>query len=194
MDILLTLKQLALSLFRRRKRWIVLATGLALVLLLPAAYLLSKEPPRFRTGAVVFLESKADRVSLFPDIAQSRPMPVQMALLQSRVLAEAVIEALPRASVADLIENPYSRDYFQELQNAWRRFRGEELLVESPQRRALLELQDSRVHFSTNRGGGIVDIIADASNPRVAVDIANAYVDVLISRTRSFNVDDAKST
>jgi succinoglycan biosynthesis transport protein ExoP len=194
MDILLTLKQLALSLFQRRKRWIVLATGLALVLLLPAAYILSKEPPRFQTSAVVYLESKPERVSLFPDLAQSRPMPVQMALLQSRALAEAALEALPRASVADLVENPYSRDYWQELQNAWRRFRGEELLVESPQRRALMELQNSRVRFAANKGGGIVDIIADASNPRVAVDIANAYVDVLISRTRSFNVDDAKST
>jgi succinoglycan biosynthesis transport protein ExoP len=194
MDILMTLKQLALSLFRRRKRWVVLATGLALVSLLPAGYLLSKEPPRFRTNAVVFLENKADRVSLFPDFASSRPMPVQMALLQSRALAEAVIEALPRASVADLIENSYSRDYWLEMQNSWRRLRGQEPLVESPQRRAVMELQAARVRFSTNRGGGLVDIIAEASNPRVALDIANTYVDVLVARTRSFNVDDAKST
>src|ERR1700674_807425 len=130
MEILTTLKQLVLSLFSRRKRWIVLATGLALVLLLPAAYQLSHEPPRFRTGAVVYLESKGDRLSLFQEFATSRPMPVQMALLQSRALAEAVIEALPRASVADLIENPYSRDYWVELQNLWRGFRGQELLVE----------------------------------------------------------------
>jgi succinoglycan biosynthesis transport protein ExoP len=194
MDILTTLKQLALSLFSRRKRWIVLATGLALSLLLPAGYLLSKEPPRFRTSAVVFLESKGDRVSLFQEFSAYRPMPVQMALLQSRALAEAVIEALPRSSVADLIENPYSRDYWVELQNSWRRLRGQELLVESPQRRAVMELQAARVRFSTQRGGGIVEIIAEASNPRVALDIANTYVDVLVARTRSFNIDDAKST
>ena len=193
MDILTTLKQLALSLFSRRKRWVVLATGLALVLMLPAGYLLSKEPPRFRTSAVVFLESKVDRISLFQEFS-SRPMPVQMALLQSRALAEAVIEALPRSSVADLIENPYSRDYWLELQNSLRRFRGQELLVESPQRLALTELQAARVRFSTQRGGGIVEIIAEASKPRVALDIANTYVDVLVTRTRSFNIDDAKST
>src|SRR3990172_10645740 len=105
MDILMTFKQLALSLFSRRKRWVVLATGLALVLLLPAGYLLSKEPPRFRTTAVVFLESKVDRISLFQEFS-SRPMPVQMALLQSRALAEAVLAALPRASVAALIPAP----------------------------------------------------------------------------------------
>ena len=194
MDILMTFKQLALSLFSRRKRWVVLATGLALVLLLPAGYLLSKEPPRFRTTAVVFLESKVDRISLFQDFS-SRPMPVQMALLQSRALAEAVIEALPRASVADLIENPYSRDYWVELQNSLRRLRGQELLVESPQRRALTELRMGRVRFNTRRdSNGIVEINAEASNPRVALDIANTYVDVLVTRTRSFNIDDAKST
>ena len=193
MEILLTLKQLAISLFRRRKRWILLATGLALILLLPAAYLLSKEPPRFRTNALVFLESKVDKVSLFPDLSLYRPMPIQLALLQSRALAEAVIEALPRASVAELIENVYSRDYWLELQNSWRRFRGQELLVESPQRRAVMELQRARVRFNA-RQDGIVDIVAEASDPRVALDIANTYVDVLVSRTRSFNIDDAKST
>ena len=193
MDILLTLKQLAISLFRRRKRWIVLATGLALVMLLPAAYMLSKEPPRFRTSAMVFLESKVDKVSLFPELSLYRPMPVQLALLQSRALAEAVIEALPRASVAELIENGYSRDYWLELQNWWRQLRGQELVVESPQRRALMELQRARVRFNA-RQDGIVDIVAEASDPRVALDIANTYVDVLVSRTRSFNIDDAKST
>jgi hypothetical protein len=118
--------------------------------LLPAGYLLSKEPPRFRTSAIVFLESKVDRLSIFQEFS-SRPMPVQMALLQSRALAEAVIEALPRASVADLIENPYSRDYWLELHNSWRRLRGQEIVVESPQRRALLELQTARVRFATRR-------------------------------------------
>lgn len=195
MDILTTLKQVTLSLFGRRKRWVVLATGLALVVLLPSGYLLSKEPPRFRTSAVVFLESKGDRISLFQEFSASRPMPVQMALLQSRALAESVIETLPRASVADLIENPYSRDYWVEFQNLWRQFRGQELLVESPQRRALRELQMARVRFNINReSNGIVEIVAEASNPRVALDIANTYVDVLVTRTRSFNIDDAKST
>ena len=55
MDILKNLKQVGLSLFGRRKRWVILAAALGLVLFLPAAYTLSKEPPRFRTSAVVYL-------------------------------------------------------------------------------------------------------------------------------------------
>jgi succinoglycan biosynthesis transport protein ExoP len=194
MDILTTLKQVGLWLIARRKKWIVFATLISMVAFLPAAFLLSKEPPRFRTGATIYLEGKPERVPLFQDLYTSRPLTVQLAILQSRNLAEAVIEALPRASVEDLIENPYNRDYWLELQNAWRRLRGQEPVVESPQRRALQELQAARVRFSPDRGTGIVELRAEASAPRVALDIANTYIDVLLSRTRSFNVDDAKST
>ena len=66
--------------------------------------------------------------------------------------------------------------------------------VESPQRRALNELRNSRVNFRPIGEFGIVEISAEASQPRVAMDIANTYVEVLVSRTRSFNVEDTKST
>jgi uncharacterized protein involved in exopolysaccharide biosynthesis len=134
-----------------------------------------------------------DRISS-PEFSAFRPVTNKWRSSKAG-LAEAVIEALPRSSVEDLIENSYSRDYWVELQNAWRQYRGQELLVESPQRRALMELQTARVRFRTNReSSGIVEIVAEASNPRVALDIANTYVDVLVARTRSFNIDDAKST
>ena len=194
MDIFTTLKQVGLWLIARRKKWIVCATLLSMVAFIPAALLLSKEPPRFRTAATIYLEGKTERVPLFQDLYTQRPLTVQLAILQSRNLAEAVIETLPRASVEDLIDNPYSRDYWMDIQNAWRRLRGQEPLVESPQRRALQELQAARVRFIPERGSGLVEIRAEASAPRVALDIANTYIDVLLSRTRAFNVDDAKST
>jgi uncharacterized protein involved in exopolysaccharide biosynthesis len=105
-----------------------------------------------------------------------------------------VVESLPRNSVDDLITNSYSVDYSLELQNWIRRLRGEEVVVESPQRRALNELRNSRVNFRPIGEFGIVEISAEASQPRVAMDIANTYVEVLVSRTRSFNVEDTKST
>src|SRR5262249_31733624 len=81
-----------------------------------------------------------------------------------------------------------------EIQNSFRRLRGEEPVVESPQRRALFELQRARVRFATQNDAGIVEVSAEASKPRVALDIANTYIEILLSRTRSFNVDDTQVT
>lgn len=194
MDMLIIAKQLVRAVLARRKKWIVLTTLIALAGLGPLAYLLSREPPRYSTTATILLESRPDRTPLFQEFSPFRPLSVQMAILRSRSLAESVTEALPRASVEDLVDNPYSRDYLLEFQNWYRRLRGEEPVVESPQRRAVSELQRSRVHFSGLSRDGIIQINAEASKPRVAMDIANTFIEVLMSRTRSFNVDDTRAT
>src|SRR5580765_7011245 len=195
MDTRTVIVQVARSLFARRKKWIVLTTVTALVMLMPAVYVLSKEPPRYRTTATVLIENKADRAPVFQEFSPYRPLPVQLAILQSRLLAASVVEALPRAVVDDLTHNPYGRDYWGEFQEWIRRLRSKESPVSSPQRRAVAELQRDRVRFVPQPGNsGIVEILAEASQPQLALDIANTYIEVLLARTRSFNVDDAKST
>jgi succinoglycan biosynthesis transport protein ExoP len=195
MDTRTILKQVALSLFARRKKWIVLTTLSALMLLLPGAYLLSKEPPRYRTTAMILIENKADRTPVFQEFSPNRPLPVQLAILQSRLLAASVVEALPKPSVDDLIRNPYGHDYVGDVMEWLGRLRGQEPTTLMPQRQAVAELRDSRVKFNSQGGNsGIVEIQAEASQPQIALDIANAYIEVLLARTRSFNVDDAKST
>ena len=195
MDTKTVLKQVALSLFARRKRWIVLTTLVALAMLLPAAFVLSKEPPRYRTTATILIENKAERTPVFQEFTPYRPLPVQLAILQSRLLAAAVVEALPRAAVDDLVQNPYGRDYVGSLLEGIGRLRGKIPAAPSSQRRAVDELRGDRVRFTSQPGNaGIVEIQAEGSQPQVALDIANTYVDVLLARTRSFNVDDAKNT
>jgi len=196
MDARTVIKQVALSLFARRKKWIVLTTLAALALLVPVAYILSKEPPRFRTTATVLIENKAGKEGVFTEFSPNRPLPVQLAILRSRLLAASVVEALPKASLDDLIRNPYGRDYLGELADWVARLRGQEPTIPSPQRFAVAELTRDRVKF-LNQGlgnSGIVEIQAEASQPQIALDIANTYIEVLLARTRSFNVDDAKST
>jgi succinoglycan biosynthesis transport protein ExoP len=191
------IKQVAISLFARRKKWIVLTTVAALVFLVPAAYVLSKEPPRYRTIATVLIESKAGREPVFQEFSPNRPLAVQLAILQSRLLAASVVEALPPASVEDLLHNPYGRDYVGDLFDWLARLRGgHEPPAPTPQRRAVAELRRDRVKFTSPGGGasGIVEISAEASQPQIALDIANTYIEVLLARTRSFNVDDAKTT
>ena len=189
------IKQVALSLFARRKKWIVLTTLAALVLLVPAAYVLSKEPPRYRTTATILIENKAGREPVFQEFTPNRPLAVQLAILQSRLLAASVVEALPKASLEDLLHNPYGHDYLGDLMDWVGRLRGKEPAAPTPQRRAVSELRRDRVKFTSQGGSsGIVEISAEASQPQIALDIANTYIEVLLARTRSFNVDDAKST
>ena len=65
--------------------------------------------------------------------------------------------------------------------------------VPAPSRRALAELQRARVSFQPwPEKSGIITISAEASRPNVAVDIANTYIEALMSRTRTFNIDDAR--
>jgi capsular exopolysaccharide synthesis family protein len=164
----------------------------AALLLGGLAYQLSKEPPRYRTSATILLESRPDRVPVFQELSPFRPLPVQLAILQSRSLAEAVVENLPKASLQDLIEKSYHVNYTMLITNAYRRLRGWEPEVESPQQRALQELQRARVRFEASRGHGLVEITAEASRPPVALDIVNTYIEMLLARTRNFNADDAR--
>jgi succinoglycan biosynthesis transport protein ExoP len=194
MDILKVLKQVALSVLARRKKWVLVAFFAALGLFVPVAYRMSHEPPRFRTSATILMETRPEGVALFREFAPFRPLEVQLAILKSRGLSEAVVESLPRNSVEDLVQNPYTVDYMIMVQNWLHRLRGEEIVVESPQRRALNELRLSRLQFRPIGTTGIVEVSAEASQPRVAMDIANTFVEVLVSRTRSFNVEDSKTS
>ena len=120
---------------------------------------------------------------------------MQLAIRQSLLLAASWFEALPKGAVDDLMENPYGRDYMGDLTDWIGRLRGKEPPAPSPQRRAVAELRRDRVKFVSQVGSsGIVEIQAEASRPQIALDIANTYIEVLLARTRSFNVDDAKST
>jgi capsular exopolysaccharide synthesis family protein len=195
MDARTIIKQVALSLFARRKKWVILTTLAGLVLLAPAAYVLSQEPPRYRTTATILIENKADRAPVFQEFSPYRPLPVQLAILQSGLLAASVVENLPKSAVDDLIRRPYGRDYLGDLMDWVSRLRGKEPAAPIPQRQAISELRRDRIRFVSQAGtSGIVEIQAEATQPQIALDIANTYIEVLLARTRSFNVEDAKST
>jgi capsular exopolysaccharide synthesis family protein len=188
-------ERLVRGVIRRRKRLVLGTSLIALVLLLPAAFIASKEPQRYRSGAVVLLEAQPGRVpgGVFGDMVPNRPFPVLMAILGSRSLAESVVDGLPRASVQELIETSYQTNLWQSIWSAYLGWRGVEVPVPSPSRRALAELQRARVTFQPwPEKSGIVTIVAEASRPNVAGDIVNTYIEALMSRTRTFNIDDSR--
>jgi polysaccharide biosynthesis transport protein len=192
MEVWEIVKRIAGGVARRRKAIAALTFGLALLAFGGLAYYLSNEPPRFRSQATILIEARPDRVPIFQDLSPFRPLSVQLAILNSRSLAEGVLESLPKVSVQDLVENPYYSDYWLQLTNTYRRFMGREPEIESPQRRALKELQNARVKFDVQGASGIVNLSASASKPQIAQDIVNTYTEVLLARTRTFNVDDAR--
>ncbi|HXH83883.1 MAG TPA: polysaccharide biosynthesis tyrosine autokinase [Candidatus Tectomicrobia bacterium] len=191
MDTWRIVKRIAQGVLRRRKRLAVVCFLLAAVIALPTAYIVSKQPPRYRTTATILIEARPDRVPLFQEFSPFRPIGVQFAILRSRSLAEAVAEQLPKSSLQDLIEHSYQSDFQVLLGNLYTRLLGAEPEVESPHRRAVNELQRARVQFVTQKNG-LVNISTEASRPQVAIDIANGYIEALLARTRSFNIDDAR--
>lgn len=184
-------KRIAQGVLRRRKGLVVLCLLVTAAGALPAAYYLSKEPPRYKTTATILMEARPDRLPLFQEFSPFRPLTVQFAILRSRSLAESVAEQLPKTSLQDLVETSYQSGWKVFLANAYRRLVGAEPEIESPHRRAVNELQQARVHFLTQKTG-LVHLSAEASRPQVAIDIANAYIEALLARTRSFNIDDAR--
>jgi len=186
------LERLVRGVIRRRKGLVLITSLIAVLVLLPIAYIASQEPQRYRSSAVVLLEAQG-RVPVFQDISPTRSFPVLLAILSSRSLAESVVDSLPKASVQELLETSYQTDPWQSLWGLYLGWRGVEVPVPAPSRRALAELQRARVSFQPwPEKSGIITISAEASRPNVAVDIANTYIEALMSRTRTFNIDDAR--
>jgi tyrosine-protein kinase Etk/Wzc len=187
------LERIARGIVRRRKRLVLITAIACLVLFVPIAIQITKEPPRFRSSAIVLLEARPERTPIFQEFAPVRPLPVLLAILNSRSLAEKVVETLPNNALQELLETSYQADYWQTAQNAYLRWRGIEPPAPAANRRALVELQRARVSFIPwPEKSGIVTVSAEASRPQAAVDIVNTYIDALMERTWTFNIDDAR--
>jgi capsular exopolysaccharide synthesis family protein len=192
-DVWALTKRIVKGVLRRRKTLAVLIFLGASVTFVPISYLMGREAPRYRATAIVLLEVRPDRVPIFQEFSPFRPLPVQLAILKSRSLAEGVLDALPRTAYDDLTASQYHIDYLSLVRNGFARLRGYEPEVTNQRQRALTELQQARVRFES-KGDGILEIAAEASRPQAAVDIVNTFIEVLLARTRTFNIDDARTS
>ena len=90
-------------------------------------------------------------------------------LLKSRSLSEAVLEALPKDSLAELLEQKQHTDYFLLLQNTVNRWLGKPQTVLSPEEQAITELRMARMEFTpVKEAENVFVITATATKPRVA--------------------------
>jgi len=183
------------SLFRRVvKRWKLILVIFLAVAIPVTVWAKLWFPKTYEASATIFIEdSRRGGPTFLAEWLPPSDASLQLAILRSRSLAEAVAEALPRESVEDLFNQSMNRDYFRDIQNIVRRLIGNEPIVESPQQRATAELLAARVRF-TPMPSGEVQIQASALSPRAAMDLANTYVEVLQSRSRSYRREAARAT
>ena len=151
----------------------------------------------YEASATLFLLPEKGASGLLPQFMTPEVHALYSVILRSRSLAQAVVETLPKESRDELSRRLGFRDYALMAVNQLRRWRGEEVVVYSPTELAVRELQDARMTFTIAKDGtkdGTVTITATAFSPRVAVDLANTYVEVLISRSSAFSRQQARGT
>jgi succinoglycan biosynthesis transport protein ExoP len=175
-----------------RKRWWIML-GLFLLVVIPGATVVySTSPKLYEASATLFFEEPKGEHPLLRGMAPPDESALNLAILRSRSLAKTVIDVLPRESKEELLKRSRWAVYSDRASNAWRRFMGQDVVVYSPQEQALMELQETRMSFTVMKDG-TVGVTAMAFSPRVATDLANTYVDVLLARTGSQARDQARA-
>lgn len=176
-------------------RWRIAVIGFALVIVPVVAWVLFFQTPTYEATATLFLSSeKTDSTPAFmKEYMSPQANSLYLALLKSRSLAQAVGEALTKESREELQNQTVFSDHLLTTLNAVRRLQGKEVIVYSPQEQIVRELQAARVGFAIDKEGTVA-ITALAYNPRVAVDLANTYVEVLLSRSSSYARQQARTT
>lgn len=175
------------------QRWRVIVVGF-LAVVVPVAILVSFSTENlYEASATLFLMPEKNDPPFLREFTTPEATAIYIVLLRSRSLAQAITEALPKESRDELTKRVLFRDYLLTFMNSIRRFTGGEVVVYSPSEIAIRELQEARMSFNVARDG-TVTITAVAFSPRVAMDLANTYVDVLLSRSGSFARQQARGT
>ncbi len=178
--------------WRRHKR-LTLAIFLGLAIPLLGVVYYSSKPPYVSTATITIESSSVEQIPFLREAPKTENIETHLALLKSRSLSEGVVEALPRESFDKLLRNTQYTDYTLLLTNTIKRWLGKAPTVLSPQQQAVGELQNARMEFlQSPQAPGIISIRGTASAPRVAMDLVNTYIQLLLNRTRNVNQEDAR--
>ena len=174
-------------------RWGLILTVFALVAVPTIAWTSLTMKSTYEASTTLFLLPENSESAVLRDFVRTDVHALYHVMLRSRSVAQAVVEALPKESRDELSRQLGFRDYVLVAMNQLRRWRGQEVVVYSPTELAVRELQEARTVFSIGKDG-TVTITATAFSPRVAVDLANTYVEVLLSRSSAFARQQARGT
>jgi len=177
---------------RRHKRLIVALFFVLAIPLLTVVYLTSTT--FYVSLATIAIESSPlDQTPLFKDLTRKDTLATYLVLLKSRSFTEGVVEALPKESFEELLTDSQYTDYILTLSNWIKGWLGRSPTVLSPQQRAVTELQNARMEFAqVPQAPGVLNIKGSASKPRVAMDLVNTHIQVLLSRSRTSNQEESR--
>lgn len=180
----------------RRHKLLVAATclGIALPLLAVVYYATS---PLYLSQALISVEPSAlSQIPFLREPPRDDAIASQLVLLKSRSLSEAVIDALPKDTLAELLAQPQHFGYYWlRVTNKVKSWFGQPITVLSPHEQAVVELREARMEFLPLREApNVFSISATATSPRVAVDLVNTHIQVLLSRSRSVDSQEAKKS
>lgn len=147
----------------------------------------------YEASATLFLLPEKSDPGILREFSIPEVNALYQVILTSRTVAQGVVETLPKESRDELSRRIGFQDYLLIPMNQLRRWRGEEVIVYSPSELAIRELREARMNFNIAKDG-TVTISATAFSPRVAADLANTYVEVLLSRSSSFARQQARET
>lgn len=175
------------------QRWRIVLVVFAVIALPTIAWTVIASQNTYEASATLFLLPENSDRGFLREFTTPDVHPLYHVILRSRSLAQAVVEALPKESRDELSRRLGVRDYVLVAMNQLRRWKGQEVVVYSPTELAVRELQEARTTFTIAKDG-TVTITATAFSPRVAVDLANSYVEVLLSRSSAFARQQARGT
>lgn len=174
-------------------RWRIVLAGLLAVAVPTIVWTIVASHDTYEASATLFLLPEKTDHGVLRDFMNPEINSLYQVVLRSRSLAQAVVETLPKESRDELNRQIGIRDYFLVVMNHVRRWRGQEVIVFSPTEIAVRELQEARMAFAIAKDG-TVTVTGTAYSPRVAVDLTNTYVEVLLSRSSSFARQQARGT
>src|SRR5262249_19095262 len=184
-----------LRLLRRvaANRWhLVLAVFLAVAL--PAiVWTVFLTPDTYEASATLFLLPERSEPEFLREFTSPQVNTLYQVMLRSRSVAQGVVETLPKESSDELSRRIGFSDYVPTVMKQIRRWQGQEGIVYSQTEVIIPELRRSRMAFDIGRDGPLT-LTAPAFSPRVAADLANTYVDVLLARSNSFAREQARGT
>jgi polysaccharide biosynthesis transport protein len=182
------------GIWRRHKRLVV---AIFLVVAVPSlTYVYVQSQTLYVSRGMISIEPSAlAELPFLREAPRKDTIATHMVLLKSRSLSEAVIEALPKESLEEILAHRQHTDYGLLLKNTVNRWVGRPQTVLSPQEQAIAELQKARMDFTpVKEAENVFVITATATRPRVAMDLVNTHIQVLLNRARNVDQGEARRT